>query len=120
MKISENFIRDILKDEYKISFQYIYDHSLLIQYLDKKMGAIHGDSKKRRSLANIYAIYSILNFYKDDFYNNSNKMCKRYFPLFTIIRSFLTSGNLFLNSPFTREFNAWFCSLLPHKVLDNN
>ena len=29
--------------------------------------------KKRRSLANIYAIYSILYFYKDDFYNDPNK-----------------------------------------------
>ena len=37
------------------------------------MGAVHGDSKKRRSLANIYAIYSILYFYKDDFYNDTNK-----------------------------------------------
>ena len=47
MKITENFIKDILKDEYMDFFQEIYDNSLLIQYLDKKMKAIHGNSKTR-------------------------------------------------------------------------
>lgn len=70
MKISEDFIKEILTKEYPVDYQSVYDGSLFIQYLDKKMGAVHGDSKKRRSLANIYAIYSILNYYIDDFYND--------------------------------------------------
>ncbi len=40
--------------------------SLLLQYLDKKMKAVHGNSKSRRNLANIYAIYAILLFYISD------------------------------------------------------
>ena len=36
----------------------------MLQYLDAKMKAVHGNSKTRRSLANIYAIYSILYFYQ--------------------------------------------------------
>ncbi len=60
MKITETFVADILKREYSQDFQKVYDNSPLLQYLDKKMKAVHGNSKTRRSLANIYAIYSIL------------------------------------------------------------
>lgn len=63
MKITEKFVIDILKIDFPDSFQSIYDNSLLLQYLDKKMKAVHGNSKTRRSLANIYAIYSILYHY---------------------------------------------------------
>ena len=52
MKISESFIKDIIESEFPDNYQLVYDNSNLIQYLDKKMGAVHGDSKKRRSLAN--------------------------------------------------------------------
>ena len=76
MKISESFIKDIIESEFPDNYQLVYDNSNLIQYLDKKMGAVHGDSKKRRSLANIYAIYSILHFYKDDFYNKPYEYSK--------------------------------------------
>jgi len=49
----------------------IFNDSALLQYLNLKSGAIHGNSKSRRSLANWYAIYAILNFYvNDDFVNN--------------------------------------------------
>ena len=66
MKITETFVADILKREYSQDFQKVYDNSPLLQYLDKKMKAVHGNSKTRRSLANIYAIYSILYFYQND------------------------------------------------------
>ena len=72
MKITEDFIREILKKDFSEDYQKIYDQSMLLQYLDKKMKAVHGNSKTRRSLANIYAIYSILHFYQKDFYNNPN------------------------------------------------
>lgn len=38
------------------------------------MKAVHGNSKTRRSLANIYAIYSILYFYENDFYNQPDNI----------------------------------------------
>ncbi len=74
MKITEDFIKEILKEDYSDDFQRIYDNNFLLQYLDKKildkkMKAVHGNSKTRRSLANIYAIYSILHFYIDDYFN---------------------------------------------------
>ena len=68
MKIAETFVADILKKEYPKDFQEIYDKSPMLQYLDKKMKAVHGNDKARRSLASIYAIYSILYFYQGDFY----------------------------------------------------
>ena len=40
----------------------------------QKMKAVHGETKTRRSLANIYAIYSILHYYKADFYNKQINM----------------------------------------------
>lgn len=60
MQIHEKFIENILKESYPNHYQSIYDNSFLLQYLDKKMKAVHGNSNARRSLANIYAIYSIL------------------------------------------------------------
>ena len=71
MKIKETFIEEILKKEYPNNYQRIYDDSPMLQYLDKKMKAVHGNSKTRRSLANIYAVYSILNFYQEDFYEKT-------------------------------------------------
>ena len=56
MKITEVFIEEILKKEYPNNYQRIYDDSPMLQYLDKKMKAVHGNSKTRRSLANIYAV----------------------------------------------------------------
>lgn len=73
MKITETFVAEILKKEFPQDFQKVYDNSPMLQYLDKKMKAVHGNSKTRRSLANIYAIYSILDFYQDDFYEKKEQ-----------------------------------------------
>ena len=73
MKITEDFIKEILVEDYPVEYQSVYDNSLLLQYFDKKMKAVHGDSKTRRSLANIYAIYSLLCFYQNDFFNQPEK-----------------------------------------------
>lgn len=67
------FIEEILKEEYQDNFKDIFRNSPLLQYLDCKMGAVYGNTKTRRSLANIYAIYSILNFYVNDYYNQKEK-----------------------------------------------
>ena len=73
MKIIESFVEEILKEDFSTDFQYVYDKSMLLQYLDKKMKAVHGNSKARRSLASIYAIYSILHFYQEEFFNEPDK-----------------------------------------------
>ena len=39
MKITEDFIKEILAEDYPSEYQSIYDQSLLLQYLDKKMKA---------------------------------------------------------------------------------
>lgn len=68
------FIKNILIEDYGDNYQNIFNNSYLIKYLDKKTGAIEGDSKTRRSLGNIYAIYSVLYYYVENgFYNNKNK-----------------------------------------------
>lgn len=71
------FMKDILVEDYKDKYNQIYENSDLIKYLDKKTGAIEGDSKTRRSLGNIYAIYSVLYYYLDmNFYNDKEKYKK--------------------------------------------
>jgi len=50
-----------------------FEKSPLLKYLDLKTGAISGNTKTRRSLANIYAIYSILHFYSNDFFEKPNE-----------------------------------------------
>lgn len=116
MKISESFVQEILVEEYPDSYQKIYDNSPLIQYLDSKMGAIHGDSKKRRSLGNIYAIYSILNFYKTDFYNNPNNYRNfggyDYMKLFNYYRS-LYGGSKLQNHSLNSRVNGEFKNKFP-------
>ena len=62
----EKFIEDTMKEFYPSSYKNIYKKSPLLQYLNLKSSAIHGNSKSRRSLGNIYAIYSILYFYLKD------------------------------------------------------
>lgn len=116
MKISEDFIETILTNDYGAKYQNIYDKSLLIQYLDKKMGAVHGDSKKRRSFANIYAIYSILHFYKDEFYNDPDNYRKfegyDYMKLFNYYRS-LYGGSKLQNHALNSRVNGEFRNKFP-------
>lgn len=70
----KEFIQEILQSYYSKNFQEIYQKSPLLKYLDSKMGAVYGNSKTRRSLANIYAIYSLLHFYNQSgFPNNMEK-----------------------------------------------
>lgn len=111
MKITETFIEDILKDEYPLNYQQVYDNSPLLQYLDKKMKAVHGHSKTRRSLANIYAIYSILHFYKNDYYEMKDDYRHfegyDYMRLFTFYRA-LYGGSKLQNHALNSRVNGEF------------
>lgn len=121
MKISEDFIKKILKETFPNEYQTVYDESLLLQYLDKKMRAVHGDSKTRRSLASIYAIYSILHFYQDDFFNQPDKYREfdgyDYMRLFTFYRS-LYGGSKLQNHALNSRVNGEFRNKFPNSTND--
>lgn len=127
MKITEDFVKEILVEEFQNSYQAIYDSSLLLQYLDKKMKAVHGDSKTRRSLANIYAIYSILYFYKDEFFEQPDKYRQfdgyDYMRLFNHYRSLYGGSKLqnhALNSRVNGEFKNKFPSIVNDLIIIDN
>lgn len=61
----EDYIKEILIQNYSDQWEIVYDNSELIKYLNLKSGAIHGNSTTRRALANWYSIYAILTFYKN-------------------------------------------------------
>ena len=108
----EQFIKEILVENYgKDNALSLYEKSPLIRYLDKKMGAIHGDSKTRRSLANIYAIYSILYYYVDEFYQDKEKYKQfigyDYTKLFVFYRK-LYGGSKLQNHALNSRVNGEF------------
>ena len=127
MKITETFVADILKAEYPTDYQEIYDKSPMLQYLDKKMKAVHGNSKTRRSLANIYAIYSILFFYQKDFYNKKEAYRQfegyDYMRLFNFYRSLYGGSKLqnhALNSRVNGEFHNKIKDVVNDLIIVNN
>ena len=127
MKINEEFIKEILKNHFKSNYQKIYNESKLIQYLDKKMGAVHGNSKTRRSLANIYAIYSIMYFYQKDFFNKSDLYKKfdgyDYMKLFNFYRGLYGGSKLqnhALNSRVNGEFKNKFPDIQNELIIIDN
>jgi len=65
-----DFIKEVMEDVFAEESDSYYNQSPLLKYINLKTGAIYGNSKTRRSLANIYAIYSILYFYQSDFYDD--------------------------------------------------
>ena len=121
MKITETFVADILKNEYPKDFQKVYDNSPMLQYLDKKMKAVHGNSKTRRSLANIYAIYSILYFYQNDFYEKKDEYRRfegyDYMRLFNFYRS-LYGGSKLQNHALNSRVNGEFHNKIKNAVND--
>lgn len=70
------FIEEILKSDFKENYENIFQNSELLQYIDKKTNAITGNSKSRKNLGNIYAIYAFLHFYSEKFYNNAKEYKK--------------------------------------------
>ena len=119
--IKENFIKEILVCDFGERAESIFTKSLLLQYLDMKMGAVHGDSKSRRSLANIYAIYSILHFYQDEFVGKRRKYCQfdgyDFTKLFNYCRS-LYGGSKLQNHAFNNRLNFEFKRRLPNAQND--
>lgn len=124
----ETYIKDILVEAYGQDWEQVYNHSPLIQYLNKKSGAIHGNSKTRRSLANWYAIYAILHFYeKAGFVNNKSKYLNfegfQYSELFTFQRQQYGGSKLqnhgFNNRAITEFSNKTHTDLTKPLIIDN-
>lgn len=110
-KSPEKFIINILEKHFPGRSLEIFKKSELIQYFNLKSNAIHGDSKARRSLANWYAIYSILHFYKEAGFINNDNYKKfegfNYTSLFQFMRSQYGGSKLqnhALNSRVNGEF----------------
>jgi hypothetical protein len=82
------------------------------------MGAIEGDSKTRRSLANIYAIYSITKHYVKDFYNQKEQYKTfegyDYTKLFIFYRS-LYGGEKLRNHALNSRVNGEFDNQFPEQ-----
>ena len=127
MKITEAFIVEILKTEYASDYQKVYDNSFLLQYFDKKMKAVHGNSKTRRSLASIYAIYSVLYFYETEYFNKAQEYRQfdgyDYTKLFNFYRGLYGGSKLenhALNSRVNGEFRNKFPSASNDLIINNN
>lgn len=127
MKITEDFVEEILQADYPYEYQSVYNNSKLLQYLDKKMKAVHGNSKSRRSLANIYAIYSILYFYQNDFYGQKTEYRQfngyDYMRLFNFYRSLYGGSKLqnhALNSRVNGEFRNKFPDITNELIIIDN
>jgi len=73
----KDFIRKKLNDAFETCPDFNADtfieKSPLLRYLDLKTGAIYGDTKTRRSLGNVYAIYAILFFYSNEYYEKPDE-----------------------------------------------
>lgn len=113
--ILEEELSDEIEEGVVESVESFFQQSSLIKYLDYKMGAIYGNSKTRRSLANIYAIYSLLYFYTDDFYNRPDEYREfegyEYTNLFNFYRGLYGGSKLqnhALNSRVNGEFENRF------------
>lgn len=108
----KSFIKDILEEDYGSSCDEIFNNSPLIKYLDKKTGAVEGDSKTRRSLGNIYAIYSVLHYYVEmGFYDNRTKYQKFSGFEYNTLWSFCKSqygGNKLQNHALNNRLNTEF------------
>lgn len=109
----KDFIENILirELENKDKAYELFKASPLLRYLDSKMGAIYGDSKTRRSLANIYAVYSILYFYTEEYYNKPIEYKQfigyEYTKLFYFYRS-LYGGSKLQNHALNSRVNGEF------------
>ncbi len=111
----KDFIKNILLDEFKDSSNFnpddFFEKSPLLKYLDLKTGAILGNTKTRRSLANIYAIYALLHFYANDYYQKPDAYKEfggyDYTKLFVFCRS-LYGGEKLQNHALNSRVNGEF------------
>lgn len=112
----EKYIKDILIGKYidEEMAEDVYKKSEILQYFNLKSNAIHGSVKSRRSLANWYAIYGILVFYKEyNFTNDKEKYLEfdgfPYTNLFNYMRT-LYGGEKLQNHALNSRANGEFAN----------
>jgi len=108
----KDFIKTILVKHFPAEYEQIFKSSDLLQYLDLKTSAIYGNAKTRKSLGNIYAIYSILHYYIcDGFFNNATRYKQfggyEFTKLLTFCRS-LYGGEKIQNHALNSRLNLEF------------
>ena len=117
----KDFVKKILEEQLGENFdaEDFYNSSPLLKYLDSKMGAIYGNSKSRRSLANIYAVYSIIYFYVDEFFSDEDSYKNfdgyEYTKLFNFYRG-LYGGSKLQNHALNSRVNGEF----KNKIVSEN
>jgi len=115
----KDFIKEILIEDYGNDYETIFNNSDLLKYLDLKTSAIFGNSKTRKSLANIYSIYAILYFYSKSYYNKPDEYKKFEGYEFTTLLSFCRSqygGEKIQNHALNSRLNGEF----ENKILSDN
>mgnify|MGYP003588980237 CR=1 FL=1 len=122
----EKYIEDILIDRYidEDIAKDVFEKSEILQYFNLKSNAIHGSVKSRRSLANWYAIYGILVFYKENNFTNDKERYLDFdgFPytnLFNYMRT-LYGGEKLQNHALNSRANGEFANKIasvPEKQL---
>ena len=108
----KDFVKKILEKHFTPNDSVrFFQQSPLLRYIDLKTSAIYSNTKARRNLANLYAIYSILYFYVQDFFNQKEQYKSlegyEYTKLFSLYRSLYGGEKLqnhALNSRVNREF----------------
>lgn len=110
----KEFIGEIIKKHFGDKAQVIFDKSDIIRYIDLKSSAILGNSKTRKSLGNIYVIYSLLHFYLQDNYFGKPEEYKKFGGYsFTKLLSFcrtLYGGEKLQNHSFNSRLNSEFAN----------
>ena len=108
----KDFIREVLEKYFTSNDSVnIFQQSPLLRYIDLKNSAIYSNTKERRNLANIYAVYAILYFYVQDFFNQKEKYKSfdgyEYTKLFSLYRS-LYGGEKLQNHALNSRVNGEF------------
>ena len=103
--IFTNNIKSILKKNFGINAETIFEKSLLVQYLNEKTRSANRGSKARGSFANLYAIYVIIEDYIAKGYNKKDDYS-------------VYEGALFSNL-FARQRELPFGSKLQNHALNN-
>ena len=115
----QKYIREILEKHYKENCEKIFNNSDLIRYINLKSSAISGNSKARKSLASIYAVYSMLHFYIEEFYNKPVEYKEFRGYQFTKLLSFsrtLYGGEKLQNHSFNSRVNSEFKNKINSEV----
>lgn len=109
-------IKAVLSKYFGEQAEFIFENSLLIQYINQKTKSASRGSKSRASFANLYALYVIIEDYVDNKFDVSGKYSKyegaQYSTLFRRQRE-LPFGSRLQNHALNNRMNAEFQKFFP-------